>query len=57
MDRESWITQNSIQELSQDLETGCPKFGNPNILGCPIFQVWQKYTEITIINMYLLILK
>ena len=40
------------QRLSQDLETGVPKFGNCKILGRPNFQGGPQYTQISTINMY-----
>ena len=41
---------NTIQDLRQDLETGCPKL-TIVIFGPPIFQGRQQYTEVTTINM------
>ena len=41
------------QGLRQDLETGCPKL--TIVKKRPIFQGTQQYTQITTINMYLLI--
>ena len=51
-----WDTESCRQSLSQDLETGCLKLAHVSqILGHLIFQVNPKYTQITAINMYLLI--
>ena len=49
-------TESCRQSLSQDLETGCPKLAQVcKILGHHIFQGNPKYTQITAINMDLLI--
>ena len=45
----------SSQDLSRDLETGCPKFTIVTFLGILSFKGDNNYTEITTINMYLLI--
>ena len=53
---ENWVriskeSEGVCQDLSQDLEIGCPKLAN---LGCPIFQGSSQYTQSKTINMYLL---
>ena len=40
------------QGLSQDLETGCPKWAIVKILGVQNFQGGPQYTQISTINMY-----
>ena len=45
----------SNQGLSQDLETGYPKFAFVIFWGILLFKGGPQYTQVTTINMYLLI--
>ena len=49
------IISSPVQDLSQDLETGCPKLAIVIFFRHPIFQGRLQYAQITTINMYLLI--
>ena len=42
----------NLQGLSQDLETGCPKWAIVKFLGVQILRGTPQYTQISTINMY-----
>ena len=51
----SWFSDITGQDLSYDLETGCPKLAISNVKGVPFFLVEAQYTQISTINMHKMI--